>query len=161
NLAEHQVTFLAHAFGQRYELPIPLVLFVIGGAAVVLVSFLLVFRSPVEPGVPADRPDRIHLRAMSPVWAPISIVLLALLIVAGLTGSQEIPENIVPTAYWVVIWVAVPLSCGLIGDWTQPVNPYANLAKLADSPRLRSLLLGDAAPVGWPRRLGWWPAAVL
>lgn len=33
---------LAHAFGARYDLPIPLLLFVLGGAAVVVLSFLLV-----------------------------------------------------------------------------------------------------------------------
>jgi len=40
--------YLAHAFGQRYDLPIPLALFVVGGAAVVVVSFLLVFRRAVD-----------------------------------------------------------------------------------------------------------------
>lgn len=34
--------FLAHAFGQRYELPLPLMYFVFDGAAVVLLSFLVV-----------------------------------------------------------------------------------------------------------------------
>ena len=35
---------LAHAFGARYDLPIPLLLFVLGGALVVIFSFLLVLR---------------------------------------------------------------------------------------------------------------------
>ncbi|MDQ1496146.1 MAG: hypothetical protein QOG69_2629, partial [Actinomycetota bacterium] len=35
---------LAHAFGARYDLPIPLALFVIGGGVVVLISFMLVAR---------------------------------------------------------------------------------------------------------------------
>jgi hypothetical protein len=37
----------AHAFGERYELPLPLLLFVVGGAGVVFLSFLLVVRRKV------------------------------------------------------------------------------------------------------------------
>jgi hypothetical protein len=48
--------FLAHAFGQRYELPLPLVLFVVGGAVVVFVSFLLVLGTPVPAADGQDQP---------------------------------------------------------------------------------------------------------
>jgi len=45
------VPVLAHAFGERYDLPIPLVLFVIGGGLVVVLSFVLVLnRRSREPG---------------------------------------------------------------------------------------------------------------
>jgi heme/copper-type cytochrome/quinol oxidase subunit 2 len=152
---------LAHAFGQRYELPIPLLLFVLGGAVVVIASFLLVFRQEVGRREQPNAADVTHVQRVRPVWAAVSIVALALLIAAGVVGSQEVPENILPTVFWVLVWVAVPLSCGLLGDWTQTVNPYANLAKLADSPRLRRRLLGSREPVGWPAWLGWWPSAVL
>ncbi len=79
----------------------------------------------------------------------------------GITGSQEIPENIVPTTFWLVVWIIVPLTCGLLGDWTQAANPFAALAKLADRPGLRRALLGSETPVAWPDRLGWWPAVAL
>jgi hypothetical protein len=153
--------YLAHAFGQRYELPIPLLLFVLGGAAVVLASFLLVFRQAVASREESSPPDETHLQPLRPVWAAVSILMLALLVVAGLVGSQEVPENILPTVFWVLVWVAVPLSCGLLGDWTQAVNPFANLAKLTDSTRLRQALLGSPEPVAWPRWLGWWPSVLL
>ncbi|MEP6697792.1 MAG: hypothetical protein ABJA34_13085 [Pseudonocardiales bacterium] len=152
---------LAHAFGQRYELPIPLLLFVLVGAAVVIASFLLVSRQAVAARPEQSPPDETHLQPLRAGWAALSIVLLVLLAVAGLAGSQEVPENILPTVFWVLVWVAVPLSCGLLGDWTQGVNPFANLAKLADSARIRKALLGSTEPVAWPRRLGWWPAAAL
>ncbi|MDP9239411.1 MAG: hypothetical protein M3O55_02060 [Actinomycetota bacterium] len=153
--------FLSHAFGERYELPIPLLLFVLGGAAVVLASFLLVFRQSVTRRDDEPPPDETHLQPLRPVWAAVSIVMLGLLVAAGIFGNQEVAENILPTVFWVIVWVAVPLSCGLIGDWTQAVNPFANLAKLADSSRLRKAVLGSPEPVPWPRWLGWWPAAVL
>lgn len=105
--------FLAHAFGSRYELPIPLLLFVLGGALVVIASFLLVFRQGVERGPDSPLPDETYLQPVRPLRTGVSITVLALLVAAGLAGSQDVPENILPTAFWVLIWVAVPLSCGL------------------------------------------------
>ncbi|GAC1322708.1 MAG: hypothetical protein NVSMB13_01550 [Mycobacteriales bacterium] len=154
--------YLAHAFGQRYELPIPLLLFLLGGAGVVLLSFVLVLPRAVaaaESG--ATSSDRTRLRPLSPFAATLSLVVLALLVVAGLVGSQTVSENIVPTVCWLLVWIAVPLSCGLLGDWTRAVNPFAALATLTDSPRLRRIVLGRQEPVRWPDALGWWPAVGL
>jgi hypothetical protein len=46
---------LAHAFGQRYDLPIPLTLFVVGGALVVVLSFLLVINRDAVPPLGGGR----------------------------------------------------------------------------------------------------------
>src|SRR5436190_20779285 len=43
----HVAAPLGHAFGERYDSPVPLALFVVGGAVVVLLSFLLVYRTTV------------------------------------------------------------------------------------------------------------------
>jgi hypothetical protein len=59
-----------------------------------------------------------------------------------------------------VLWIAGPLSCGQLGDWTRPVNPFATLARLADSDRARRVLLGSPQRLPWPRWLGWWPATI-
>jgi hypothetical protein len=155
---------LAHAFGARYELPIPLVVFVVGGAAVVLVSFLIVFnRRALATATDEDRtlPDAAYLRGLHPVWGGLSVAVLAFLCYCGFVGSQEIPENILPTSFWVLAWVAVPILVALIGDWSQPVNPFAFLAKLADRPSLRRAVLAGEDPLPWPAWLGWWPAVVL
>jgi hypothetical protein len=150
--------YLAHAFGQRYELPLPLTFFVVGGAAVVFLSFLLVFRRSVDQE-PADAgTEPAGLAPLRVVPGVVGVVVFSGLIAAGVGGAQGVAENIVPTAFWVVIWIVVPISCAIIGDWTKSVNPLRLLARLADSSRLRQLLLGDAAPLAWPRWLGWWPA---
>jgi hypothetical protein len=153
--------FLAHAFGQRYELPIPLVLFVVGGAAVVLASFLVIAPQKVGAEDGAAPPDRVAVRGWHPAWGTGSLIVLLALITAGVWGSQGVAENIVPTTFWLLVWIAVPLSCGLIGDWTRPVNPFAFLAGLTDRPGLRRAVLGGEAPVSWPSWLGWWPAVAL
>jgi hypothetical protein len=151
---------LAHAFGQRYELPLPLLFFVVGGAVVVFASFLLVLNRPVPAVEGAEPPDHVPSGRSRPVLAAAGVLLLVRLVVAGVGGSQEVAENIAPTAFWLVLWIAVPLSCGLAGDWTRPLNPFAALARLYDSDRARRVLLGSPDRVSWPAWLGWWPATV-
>jgi hypothetical protein len=152
---------LAHAFGQRYELPIPLLIFVLGGGAAVLASFALIALRPTRAdgsGMAVDRPTLGPLRVGRGLLAT---VVLAALVVCGFAGSQVVAENIVSTSFWLIIWIAVPLSVGVFGDWTRAVNPFAFLSRVADRAALRKALLGSADPVVWPSWLGWWPAVLL
>jgi hypothetical protein len=162
------VLVLAHAFGKRYDLPIPLYLFVLGGALVVIVSFLLVVpRSNGHADGENDQTpegfgdEAAHLRRPHPAWGWVSVVWLAFIIWCGFVGSQDVAENINVTWLWLIVWIAVPLTVAVVGDWTQPLNPFAFLSRLADSNRLRAALLAGEEPVTWPDWLGWWPAAVL
>jgi hypothetical protein len=151
-----------HAFGARYDLPIPLFLFVVGGVGVVLVSFLMVRLRMVRANdANARLPDRVPEAALNGPAVVVSLVALALFALCGLLGSNTVPENILPTVFWLVVWIVVPLSCGLLGDWTRPLNVYANLVRLVDRPGLRRAILGRGQPLEYPRWLGWWPAVVL
>ena len=152
---------LAHTFGERYELPIPLYLFVISGVAVVLLSFLLVLRRDTSVLPAVDAADTVPPADLNPVAALVSVALLAAVAVIGLTGTQEVSDNLAPMAFWILIWIAVPVTCGLLGDWTRPVNPFANLARLGDSAGLRKAVLARQTPLAWPRAFGWWPALAL
>jgi hypothetical protein len=148
---------LAHSFGERYDLPIPLVLFVLGGAATVIASFLLVLRRPSGTGDSA--PDEPALRRVPAVTGWLSVAVTAALAYVGFTGTQEVSENLLPVTFWLVVWVAVPLTVGLVGDWTRPVNPFSFLSQLTDSAGVRRALLARRDPLPW--RLGWWPPAAL
>jgi hypothetical protein len=152
---------LAHAFGQRYELPIPLLIFIMAGAAVVVLSFMLIVARPVgagPEGLVADVPTLGPLRIGR---GALSTVVLAALVLCGFEGSQVVPENLLPTLFWLIVWIAVPLSVGALGDWTRPVNPFAFLGRMSDRPGVRKALLGSPDPVKWPDWLGWWPAVLL
>src|SRR5689334_15877478 len=50
---------LADAFGARYDLRIPLTLFVVGGGLVVVLSFLLVVNRPAAPEPVRGEPEAI------------------------------------------------------------------------------------------------------
>jgi hypothetical protein len=149
--------YLAHAFGVRYELPIPLVVFVLGGAAVVAASFLIVLPTRVSPA-PVAAADRTAVRPVPLTAGLPGLVILGLLCWAGFAGSQEIPENILPTLFWVYVWVVLPLLCGIVGDFTSGSNPFGFLAQLGERLRIST---GRGGPLRWPRWLGWWPAVVL
>jgi hypothetical protein len=153
-ISDGPLRILAHAFGARYELPIPLLAYVLGGAAVVAASFALVVRTEVRQR-PADAADQTAVRRV-PLTAGIpGVIVLGLLCWAGLAGTQEIPENILPTLFWIYIWVVLPMACGLIGDFTSGSNPFGFLAQLGEG------LRDELPPLAWPRRLGWWPAVLL
>lgn len=153
---------LAHAFGERYDLPIPLSLFVLGGGLVVLASFAFIaVRPPKASTSPGPDSEDVHLGPPQPVWGVVSLVVLAFLTWIGLTGSQVVQQNLLSIAFWLLVWVVVPLTVALVGDWTQPVNPFAFLTHLVDRAGLRKALLGGEAPLRWPAKLGWWPAALL
>jgi len=158
---------LAHAFGERYELPLPLWLFVTGGALVVLLSFFLVLRgsrslASAAPGsAPDAAPDTVPPFSYRPVASTLGLLVTVGIAVAGITGTQATAENLAPLFFWVILWIVVPLSCGLLGDWTRPINPFGAASRLGDNPRLRKALLARSEPLAWPVGLGWWPALVL
>src|SRR3954447_551126 len=153
---------LAHAFGQRYDLPIPLLLFVLGGALVVIFSFLLVLRRGDDGRLYDDTaPDVPGPVGSSRLLGALSLVGLAFLVWVGISGTQDVSENLLPTVFWLLVWIAVPLSCGLIGDWTRPVKPFPALAVAPDRAGLRTALHARQTALPWPAGQGWWPAVVL
>ena len=105
-----------HAFGARYDLPAPLYLFLIGAGAVVFISFLLVLRRPVARQQPAG--DDVPPVPNVPSWPGwLMVVVAVVMIFGGLFGTQSTPDNIVVTAFWLVFWIAVPISVAVIGNY--------------------------------------------
>ncbi|HEV2012360.1 MAG TPA: hypothetical protein VGR77_00525 [Candidatus Dormibacteraeota bacterium] len=139
-----------HAFGARYDLPAPLYLFLIGAGAVVFISFLLVLRRPVARQQPAgeDVPPVPHVPS-APGW--LMVVLAVVMILGGLFGTQSTPDNIVVTAFWLVFWIAVPISVAIVGNYWPYISPLNVVARL----------VGNQARLPWPRWLGYWPATIL
>jgi hypothetical protein len=139
-----------HAFGARYDLPAPLYLFLLGAGAVVFASFLLVLQRPAghEP-----QPDE-DLRAVPVVSAWPGWVMLAisvLLVLVGLFGTQSTPDNVIVTAFWLIFWIAVPISVAIVGNYWPYISPLNLLARLTGArPRL-----------AYPETWGCWPAAIL
>jgi len=139
-----------HAFGTRYDLPGPLYLYLLGAGTVVFISFLLVLQRPVSrDGVPAEDLPPVPQVPSWPGW--IAFALALVLAAAGIFGAQNASENILPTAFWLIFWIAVPLSVAIVGNYWPYLSPLNVLARAAGS--------GGSRP--YPERWGSWPAVFL
>jgi hypothetical protein len=132
----------AHGFGQRYDLPLPLSFYLLGAAAAVILSFVVVGlfarHTPGARGYP-----RINLLA-HPLgrWLadPILLALLKLIaagvfiltVTAGFCGNQDPYRNIAPTLVWIIWWVGLATFSAFVGDLWAVVNPWRSLFDGAD-----------------------------
>lgn len=154
----------AHAFAQRYDLPLPLRHYLFGAGAAVALSFLVaalfVGRGGAglsEREVPLPEPATRMVRAALRL---ASAVLFVLLIAAGLFGNQDDwDRNLLPVAVWVLWWVGLAFVCALVGDVWSLVNPWVAIGEGVAALCRR---LGRVAPARTlPSRVGVWPSVIL
>ncbi|MFY9616351.1 MAG: hypothetical protein WAT58_13220 [Candidatus Dormiibacterota bacterium] len=158
---------LAHGFGIRYDLPVPLYLYVVAAASVVVLSFLLVvfFVRAREgetgyPRLPLDSLPLIGPLVRGPiprlVGGTIGVLVLAAIIVTGLLGATDATSNPAEYLLWIYFWAATVILSGLVGNIYALVNPWSAIFDVITRiPGLRRLRAGL---VTYPRRLGMWPA---
>lgn len=156
----------AHAFGVRYDLPLPLGLYLAGAGAAVLLSFVIMARFLRDRGSWEEdlEFDILTLPGFAwlgrgPVLAAIralSVAVFLLLMGAALFGDPEPLRNITPVFVWVIWWVGMAFVSALLGNLWSLVNPWAILFAWAER---------VAGPIGplrpYPESLGRWPAAAL
>ncbi|MGH3145212.1 MAG: hypothetical protein ACRDTR_05360 [Rubrobacter sp.] len=163
---------LAHGFGQTYDLPIPLWLYLFGAGAAVLVSFVpvsLLVEGGTQDPLRYPRFDLFRIgflrsalnnRALLFCVRLLSVALLQLVIAAGLFGEQDAGLNIVPTFAWVLWWVGFSFFVAFVGNVWPLVNPWKILFEWAESLSRRlgaNLQPGESYPKSW----GVWPAVFL
>ncbi len=162
----------AHAFAQRYDLPVPLWLYLTGAGAAVGLSFAamaLLFR-----GAPDNRFDyrrfnllrwpMVRLLTHENVLFVVRLVFVALyllVIVAGYMGSQDQLRNLAPTMVWVIWWVGMMYVSALVGDVWAVINPIDTIARWSGA--LAHVLVPEVWLSGgypYPKWLGVWPAVI-
>lgn len=153
-----------HGFGLRYDLPLPLALWVTGAAATVLLSFLIVavaIRSNawIEGAVRSysgPRPAGYAAagRTMRVVAQLVAVAALILVVIAGIIGDQTPTRNLAPTAIWIAWWVGFSYVSAFVGNVWSVVNPWAAIFDWCE-PFLANV---RRTRVEWPARLGVWPA---
>ncbi len=161
----------AHGFAQRYDLPVPLSLYLTGAAITVAVSFLVITLF-VRHGVVLYHYPRWKLPRLFAVsltlkkswfflWRSVSIFVLILTLVAGWWGVQSPFKNIVPTLVWVIWWVGFAYCSGLLGDLWSLLNPWKNSFLLFEWLFRRYLGVDSISfYVALPRWVGVWPALI-
>jgi hypothetical protein len=142
----------AHAGEGAVILLLPTELYIIGGAAAVLVSFcvLALFQRDAEKArwpASAHAVPRTTLRGIS----LISLALLVVLSIAGFAGKPDPLVNPLPLAVWTLWWMGFTLAVVIAGNLWAIVNPWIGFYDL----------LPWRAPLRYPESWGYLPAILL
>src|ERR1043166_3052398 len=156
----------ARGFGQRYDLPLPLSLYLFGTAAAVVVSFVVAGLFVRHP-FPLHGYSRINLLTFSAgrwlagpavgvFFKLLGLGFFILTIAAGFFGDQNPFRNIAPTLVWVIWWVGLTFVSAFVGDIWSLLNPWRTVFEWAE--RISAFA---ARPFRYPKPLGVWPAVAL
>lgn len=162
----------AHGFGQRYDLPLPLGLWVLGAGAAIVLTFaitalylrdfytdwgrlqfnllkILLIRWLAHPGVVAA------IRALS-------VMAFLFTLYAGFVGTDNPYENLITTMVWVTWWVGFAFACALVGNLWALVNPIRTIFVWAEWGFARVTGGGTLARnKPYPPRLQTWPGVLI
>ncbi len=169
--AGHVATAQAHGFGQRYDLPVPLWLYLWGAAAAVAVSFLVM--ALFARGARVHSYPRLNLLrwrigrtlahpVLLVIYQALALAVFVLVITAGFVGVQNPFKNIAPIMIWAIWWVGVAYVSSLLGNLWVLINPANTIFSWGE--RLYARVKRGAArtpPLRLPAWLGTWPAVVL
>jgi hypothetical protein len=153
---------LAHGIGVRSDLPVPSWLFAWAAAVVLVLSFLALGALWREPRIETAR-ERVLFRlpaVVDVVLGALGVGVFAVVVYAGLAGSETPTANLAPTFVYVLFWVGLVVVSLLFGDVFRLLSPWRAVARGAAW--IASRAGGDAlpAPLPYPARLGRWPAAI-
>ncbi len=163
----------AHAFAERYDLPLPLWFYLVGAGTAVALSFLIValFVGGAHGVGPYPRLDLLRFRLGRAIASDtvvfavraFSVALFALILAAGFFGNQDNAfDNIVPTMIWVIWWVGFAFVSALVGDLWSLVNPWKSISIWLEALiRRRDPAAARSRGIVLPEALGAWPAVVL
>jgi hypothetical protein len=155
-----------HGFGERYDLPLPLPLWLAGAASIVLLSFALVaILVRWNPGASAGEVDLLRWKVGRVIGGRrlrflarlVAVASLFVVVIAGLIGDQTPTRNLAPTAVWIAWWVGFSYLSAFVGNVWCVINPWSALFEwyeaflpIRSAPRRMKLR--------WPSKLGVWPA---
>ena len=159
----------AHGFGQRYDLPLPLSLYLFGAAAAVVFSFVVVGLF-VRDMAPARAYTRIDLfdhplgklvTTLGVLLKLAALGLFAVMLLAGVFGDQNPYRNIAPTLVWIIAWVGLAYISAFVGNIWPLINPWRTVFDVAQAAYRRICGRDLALDMPYPRALGVWPAVFL
>jgi hypothetical protein len=154
----------AHAGERGFVMLLPGHLFMIGGTAVVAVTFVIALALPslwaIDKVVRSRElfTWRGNLALLVPSY--LSLAFLIILIVAGHWGSTDPLANPLPMVTWSLLWIGLVFAHVLLGNVWIFINPWRAIDQLQGllSPGAKS----EPAPVlKYPMTLGYWPAVAL
>jgi len=161
----------AHGFGQRYDLPVPLWLYLVGAGGAVALSFvvigLFVRGAPGLHGYPRLNLLRwrvgralVHPAVVLPIKAA-SVLLFVVVVAAGSVGDQRLTQNLAPTFVWVVWWVGLAYASALVGNLWVLINPWNISFGWVETLWRLGFERELSFHLRYPDKLGVWPGLLL
>lgn len=151
---------IAHGIGGRTDLPVPLVVLVVGAAAVLVITFIalgfLWTRPRLQDGPRYDGPaTAVPTRGLLATLGVLALLLVIGQVVPSVLGAETdaTRPTIALVMVWVVIGLVVPFAGALIGNWYTDINPWRSLAI--------GLGIGKAESIWLPSRSGLWPSSAV
>jgi hypothetical protein len=124
-------TAQAHAFAERYDLPLPLGFYLAGAGLAVALSFLgsfLLMRPGRLPVPYVDIPVPHYLRSLAGgLIRAIALGLLVAVMVTGAVGPVSPTQNFATVFIWVIWWVGFTLFTALVIDLWSAGNPFRTI----------------------------------
>jgi hypothetical protein len=155
-----------HGIGERYDLPVPLSLWLSGGGFAIAASFVVasaVLKKKETRAATSDTSAPPLIIVVNP-WLSCALqsataLLTLLVVVAGLIGGQTPTHNIAPVMVWVIWWVGMAYLSALVGDIWSIINPWAFV--FAGFENFAKQFHLQLHPRRYPDWLGAWPAVIL
>jgi hypothetical protein len=155
----------AHALGEQYQAPLPLIGYVVGAAIAVAMSFAFVILR--NPSPPARKAEAVEPRRL-PAWLRGGLRLLGLLawlwIVAQAISGGSGDADVASLFLWVYGWVGLALVSAVLGPVWPWLDPFSTLHMILSGIARRLGLSGDGGGGGggrpYPRLLSIWPAVI-
>lgn len=146
---------LAHASNQTFVPLLPTDLYIFAGvAAVALTVILLAFRQigDLLTVLPVITVMPVANFGVSLVSSLVSFALLALLVYAGATGSQDPLVNPLPLYIWTVLWIGLVTLHAVFGNLWHWFNPWTGVYSVLQR------LTNWEPPLKLPEAINYWPA---
>jgi hypothetical protein len=153
----------AHAFGARYDLPLPLAFYLVAAGVAVAVSFVaaLIFLQRgagsvigIDIAVPPALAGTVRA-----VLAGFGLAVLAVVLATAVFGPLDPTKNLSTITVWVLWWVGFLLVSALVADLWPAVDPFRRAYWLAARLARRDTAQGR---VPLPDAAGWLaPAGLL
>ena len=157
----------AHGLGGIRDLPVPGWLFLVGGATVLVISFVALgalWKKPkLEVGAGRPLPESLQRVLLSPylrlVVSGLSLGLFIVIWTAAAFGSERGSDNLAPTFIYITFWVGVLVLQIVLGNVWSVLDPWR---AAADAVAWTVRRFGwSREPRPYPASLGLWPAVAL
>jgi hypothetical protein len=157
-----RVPVFAHGVGARGDLPLPLWMFTWASALALVISFVALGTLWTTPRLAkaavgrqlTSPPLAGWLNGLRWVGRIAALALFMLALWAGLIGTNDTGNNLLPVTLYVVVWVGAQLLSGLVGNVWHAINPLVTLAEIVETLAGRSMSSGQAASTQWPAAAG-------